>query len=289
MRAETPSRTAAWVALARGMAARLPPEARLADDPFGAAFEDPGPRVWLHAMLERAGIPLARLPAIMPWVLYMQVRTRVIDDAVREFVADGGRQIVLLGAGYDCRALRMPELATARVFEVDHPATQTRKREVLARLGAESRAHYLAWDFEARALADLPDALAGCGLDRGSSVMTIWEGVTMYLTPPAIDASLRAIRAWSASGSLLSMTYFTTERFHNPSWRVRVVRAVVARIGEPFRFTWDPAELPEYLAHRGFSMVRDVTTSDAAHQLLAPPFAERLRSRDQRIALARVA
>jgi O-methyltransferase involved in polyketide biosynthesis len=119
--------------------------------------------------------------------------------------------------------------------------------------------------------------------------MTIWEGVTMYLTPPAIDASLRAIRAWSASGSALAMTYFTTARFRNPSWRVRLVRATVTRVGEPFRFTWDPAKLPEFLAHRGFSVVRDVTMSDAARQLLPPRFAVRLHAPDQRIALARVA
>jgi O-methyltransferase involved in polyketide biosynthesis len=55
----------------------------------------------------------------------MQVRTRLLDDAVRNFIDAGGRQLVLLGAGFDCRALRMPELDCAQVFEVDHPATQT--------------------------------------------------------------------------------------------------------------------------------------------------------------------
>jgi methyltransferase (TIGR00027 family) len=267
----------------------LPPAARLADDPYGAAFEDPGARRRLHGALVRAGLPIERLPFVKPWILYMQVRTRVIDDAVRAFAAEGGRQLVLLGAGFDCRAVRLPELARARVLEVDHPATQGRKREVLDELGVPSQARYLAWDFESRALSDLPGALADAGLDLRAPVMTIWEGVTMYLTPAAIDASLRAIHAWSAPGSQLAMTYFTTARLTTMSWRTRVVRAVVARVGEPFRFTWKPAELPGYLDERGFSLVRDVATSEAARELLPAEFAALVHGRDQRIAIACVA
>jgi methyltransferase (TIGR00027 family) len=289
MKRDTPSHTAAWVALARAMAMRLPPAARLADDPYGAAFEESGARGRLHAALERVGVPIHKLPGVTPWILYMQVRTRVIDDMVRKFVAAGGRQLVLLGAGYDCRALRLPELADTRVLEVDHPATQTRKREVLERLDATSRSRYLAWDFEDRPLADLPDALADLGLDRRARVLTIWEGVTMYLTPGAIDASLRAIHAWSAPGSQLAMTYFAISRLTRPTWRARVVRAAVARVGEPFRFGWKPDQLPRYLAERGFSLGRDVTTHDAAQELLPAKLAARLDGRAQRLALAHVA
>src|ERR1700689_1981730 len=162
MRDDSPSRTAAWVALARGMGRDLPPEAQLADDPYGAAFEH-GPR--FHHLLSGRGVRVHRLPGVTSWILYMQVRTRVIDDALRAFAAGGGDQVVVLGAGYDCRALRLPELAHAAVFEVDHPATQGHKREVLARVGAESPAHYVTWDFEARPMEDLLDALADAGLD----------------------------------------------------------------------------------------------------------------------------
>ena len=126
MRDDTPSRTAACVAAARGMGSLLPDEAQLVDDPYGAAFASPA---FARLVDRRRGCrPLAQMPGLQHWILYMQVRTRVIDDALRKFVARGGRQLVLLGAGYDCRALRMPELADARVFEVDHPATQGHKR-----------------------------------------------------------------------------------------------------------------------------------------------------------------
>src|SRR5579862_8210435 len=104
MRDGTPSMTAAWVAAARSMGAHLPPEARLADDPYGLRFgrlTPPPPRA--TALAVRWFLPMR------VWVMYMQVRTRILDDVMLAFVRRGGRQIVLLGAGYDCRALRFAD------------------------------------------------------------------------------------------------------------------------------------------------------------------------------------
>ncbi len=284
MKADTPSRTAAWVAYARGATHTLPPEARLVDDPYGAAFEQ-GNRQRLGRWLDRIGVHVEHTRAFVMWVLYMQVRTRVIDDALRAFVAGGGRQVVLLGAGYDCRALRVPELAAARVFEVDHPATQGHKRAVLARLAAASPARYLTWNFEQRPMTELPGELAELGHDAAAPTFTIWEGVTMYLTDEAIDASLRAIRTWSAPSSQLAMTYFAKSRIERPSLATRAVQLIVARVGEPWRFGWDPAELPDYLDGRGFRVIRDVNISTAARDLLPVAYASQVSAKDQRFAL----
>jgi len=285
MREGTPSRTAAWVALARGLADRLPPEAQLAIDPYGAAFEE-GPRPKLQRVIERTGLRVERFLPIKAWILYMQVRTRVIDDALRAFVARGGRQLVLLGAGYDTRALRLRELAGVRVFEIDHPATQGHKREVLDRIGARSPSTYLAWNFEARPMTELPGALTEIGHDPKAISFTIWEGVTMYLTEGAIDASLRAIRSWSAPGSELAMTYFARTRITEPSLATRVISAVVARVGEPWKWGWDPSELPRYLADRGFSVDRDLSMAAAARELLPAPLAALVSRDDQRISFS---
>ena len=281
MRDESPSRTAAAVAVARGLAELLPPEAQLARDPYGAAFSYRGVREHLGKLR-----PLAETRVMKAWILYMQVRTRVIDDALRAFLAAGGRQVVLLGAGYDTRALRLPELADATILEVDHPATQGRKRSVLAQLGAASPSHYVTWDFETRAMEDLPDVLEESGLDRSQPVFTIWEGVTMYLTEAAIDASLRAIRAWSPAGSKLAMTYFVKTRIAQPSLVTRMAKAVVATFGEPWRFGWDPAELPAYLEARGFKLERDVAIAEAARVLLPAELAALIKDPGRRFSLA---
>ena len=286
MKDGTPSRTAQWVAAARGMGALLPDDIRIADDPYGAAFSSPA-FARLIARGRRSLSGLAAMPGLRTWIVYMQVRTKVLDDAVRAFVAGGGRQLVLLGAGFDCRALRMPELAGSTVFEVDHPSTQRHKRATLERIGASSPARYVTWDFETRAMEDLPDALALSGHDRSAPTLTIWEGVTMYLTDGAIDTSLRAIAAYSAPGSQLAMTYFATDRLTKPSLATRVVQAAVARLGEPWKFGWQPDELPGYLRERGFELASDRATPDAAHELLPADLARLLdRAADSRIAVA---
>lgn len=285
MRDDSPSRTAAFVAAARQLGQLLPDAVRLVDDPYGVAFASPAVGRWLEQKTDQLR-PLAAVPGFQQWILYMQVRTRVIDDALRAFLAGGGRQLVLLGAGYDCRALRMPELAGARVLEVDHPATQSRKRSVLDRIGARSPAKYVTWDFEARAMEDLPDVLDEAGLDLAAPVFTIWEGVTMYLTEPAIDTSLRAIRAWSAPGSQLALTYFAKSRITTPSLITRAMKAVVATFGEPWKFGWLPEELPAYLAARKLTLVRDIAMSDAARELLPPELAMHVANPDRRFALA---
>jgi len=302
MRDETPSRTAAWVATARQLGRLLPADVRVADDPFGAAFtsvalarmiEDTAssgaPVTSLASALRTIKSPLLKVPGLARWILYMQVRTRVIDDVVRAFATEGGEQVVLLGAGYDCRALRLPELAAARVFEVDHPATQGHKRAVLERIGYASPSTYVAWDFESSPMDDLPDVLAEAGHDATRPTLTIWEGVTMYLTEPAIDASLRAITAWSAPGSQLAMTYFAKSRLQRPSLATRAVAAVVARFGEPWRWGWTPDELPAYLAARGLELVDDIALADAARALLPAELARVLDDATRRIAIAAAA
>ena len=298
MRDDTPSRTAAWVAAARHLGRLLPDDVRLADDPFGASFTSPVLAHVLEQAIERvSGLtlpaalravrhPIAHVPGLGAWILYMQVRTRVIDDAIRAFVASGGRQLLVLGAGYDCRALRMPELADVRVFEVDHPATQGHKRAVLERIDAASPSTYVSWDFESLAMEDLPDALGESGHDATAPTFTIWEGVTMYLTEPTIDRSLRAIAEWSAPRSQLAMTYFARSRFEQSSLATRALRAIVATIGEPWRWGWIPEELPGYLSERGLELVDDVSLAVAARGLLPPDLAAHVADADRRVAFA---
>jgi methyltransferase (TIGR00027 family) len=300
MRDDTPSRTAAWVAAARQLGQLLPDDIRLVDDPYGAAFTSR----WVASLIEQAIAedhseapldlalrrlrgPIAAVPGLQRWILYMQVRTRMIDDALRAFVEEGGRQLVLLGAGYDCRALRMPELVGVRTFEIDHPATQSHKRATLARIGASSPATYVTWNFEERPMEDLPEALAEAGHDPARPTFTIWEGVTMYLSEPAIDASLRAITEWSAPGSQLAMSYIEKAHLARPSLARRAMHAVFSRVGEPFRFGWDPDELGRYLDQRGFDLVDDVALSEAAHLLLPYELAVHVYDSGRHYALAR--
>jgi methyltransferase (TIGR00027 family) len=287
MRDDTPSRTAQFVAGARGLGRLLPEAVRIADDPYGLAFSSSGLAGLVNRSQDGPTEAIARIPGVRMWIMYMQVRTRLIDDIVRAFVAAGGRQVVVLGAGYDCRALRLPELAGSQVYEIDHPTTQGHKLAVFERLGVTSPAHYVTWDFETHPMDDLPAALTDAGHDPAAPTLTIWEGVTMYLTEGAIDASLRAIATWSAPGSELAMTYQTKTRLAKRSLAARTLLAAVRWVGEPYKFGWTPEELPAYLESRGFALVRDVSIAEGGRELLPPDLAAYISGADSRVARIR--
>ena len=279
------SKTAAWVAAGRGLGAMLPERARLCDDPYGVRFGGAEGLLRLHRRAPWLATHVVA-PALAPGILYMQVRTRVIDDELRAFVASGGRQILLLGAGFDCRAARFAkQLEHAMVFEVDHPATQARKRAVLAGEAA-AKTVYLAWNFEERAVGELPRELSVRGHDASRPTLTIWEGVTMYLQEASIDASVRAVRELSAPGSRFAFTYFDRTRLARPTLGMRVRGRAVARWGEPVRFGWDPAELPAWMRARGFEVLRDREARDWARDFLPPRWAARCAGVGSHIAIA---
>jgi len=200
--------TARIVSLARALAVSDEGGERLPVDPTAPAL--------LGGRLPRS---LARWSLSHPWrsqslrvaslgfVDTMKNRTTAIDDFVRRGVAAGVAQVVILGAGLDGRAWRMPELADARVFEVDHPATQATKRHRLSASQMQPTAGevvFVTVDFERDTLTD---RLRASGHDLGSPTLWVWEGVTMYLLPETTAATLHELASLSASGSRLAATY----------------------------------------------------------------------------------
>jgi len=273
MREGQPSRTAIQNALFRALEARRPASGRVADDQLAARFLTPEFR--LVAGLAR--LPAARRliegfidnrwPCVRGGVV---ARTRLIDDRV---VAElpGVRQVVILGAGFDSRAYRLPPMRQVTVFEVDHPATQAAKRHVVRREGGESagRVRFVPVVFG----TDDPAArLADAGFEPGQPTLVLWEGVTNYLGPEAVEATFRFLAAALGRGSPVLFTYVDrgiidgTARFAGARTTLRAVR----RVGEPFTFGLDPGEVAGYLADRGFGLEWDTTVSDAAARLYPP-------------------
>jgi methyltransferase (TIGR00027 family) len=176
----------------------------------------------------------------------MVVRTNFVDDVVRDARA---AQVVILGAGLDGRAWRMPELVDATVFEVDHPDTQRDKRARTASLRPLAReVRFVAVDFTKDSLAE---ALAAAGHDPSVPTTWIWEGVVMYLTPAEVEATLAIVARQSAPGSRLIVLY------HGPFFMRIVVGLITRSLGEPLRSKFTPVEMRDLLARYGFSVTHD--------------------------------
>jgi methyltransferase (TIGR00027 family) len=176
----------------------------------------------------------------------MVARTVAIDDAIREKATP---QVVILGAGLDGRAWRMPELRDSVVFEVDHPDSQRDKRNAVASLSQLAReVRFTAVDFERD---DLDVALTNAGHDPRRPTTWIWEGVVMYLSLADIDRTLAVLSRRSAPGSRLIVVY------HSPAWTLKLVSWIVRRLGEPLRSVLRADEMKALLARHGFNVVRD--------------------------------
>lgn len=280
-----PSRTAQFVAASRALGALLPDGAQLVDDPFGARVGGPGVAQLLSVARRAPSLrPLLRVAAapMLPMIAYMQVRTRLIDDVVRVFVAGGGAQVVLLGAGFDARAARLAA-GGLRFFEIDHPATQALKRERFGDLPIT----FVPWNFERDAMSTLGTRLGTLGHDAARPTLTIWEGVTMYLTEAAIAETLAAVRGWSAPRSRLCFTYVERAQLERPKLLTRLVATTVRVWGEPWRFGWNPPELGGWLAAHQWRLASDEDVDSAGKRLLPARFAAMLRrTGDRHIAVA---
>jgi methyltransferase (TIGR00027 family) len=280
------------VAALRGLGAFLPERLRLVDDPYGLRFARGARFLRDRPGAERRGrwtAPIWMRGYLRRFAVYMQLRTRVIDDDVAAFATAGGRQLVLLGAGFDCRAWRLAALAGATVYEVDHPATQAKKRAIMAGEPTPARVAFVPWDFEHQPLSELPARLTAEGHDDRAPTMTILEGVAMYLTEPVLETTFACIASYSARGSPLALTYMDRELIDRRSNAFAVRHAAVRLFGEPFRSAFDPAELRGWLRARGFLLDRDESAAEAGTRLmgLTPSRARALRTTLSHFALAR--
>ena len=138
------------------------------------------------------------------WASFL-CRKRYIDDQLVDAIAKGIDAVVILGAGYDTRAYRLPELAGIPICEVDLPANIARKEVALRRCFGRvpSGVTLLSVDFETDNLAEHLDR---AGFGPWARTFYIWEAVTQYLTEQAVRKTLADLGDL-APGSGLAFTY----------------------------------------------------------------------------------
>ena len=179
----------------------------------------------------------------------MAVRTVAIDQAVRESAPS---QVVIMGAGLDGRAWRMPELRDALVFEVDHPDTQRDKLERLERLDIKTgHITFVAADFGDDGLGAI---VTGAGFRPDVPALFLCEGVAIYLERPVLESLLRELRGIATDGSLLAISLSVTSSSAAESVRRQAFRTAVAAMGEPARTVLRPDELDSLLSTTGWTL-----------------------------------
>jgi len=177
---------------------------------------------------------------------FLVARSRYAEDTLARAVAQGVTQYVLLGAGLDTFAHRNP-YQQLRVFEVDHPATQQWKRELLEISGLPAPANltYVPVDFERQSLSE---QLHSAGFNPAVPTFFAWLGVVPYLTLAAFRSTINFIAAQShGTGVVLDYSQPRSalpflEKLAHDSLSARVQLA-----GEPFQLFFTPSEMASEL------------------------------------------
>jgi methyltransferase (TIGR00027 family) len=194
-------------------------------------------------------------------------RTVVIDDAVR---AKANPQLVILGAGLDARAYRLPELAEVDVYEVDHPASQQDKRDRIN--GLRPVAKSLTHVSVAFGRDRLGPALATAGHDTTTPTTWIWEGVLSYLTKTDVHATLPVIDECSAPGSRLIVAYPIPKRLTAIGGRAQRVVSLLIGARDPYEneqvvSSWHPEAIRTLVTAHNFVVANDQDLNSVARQL----------------------
>ncbi len=184
------------------------------------------------------------------------LRKLYLEEVAREALAQGYRQIVVLGAGFDTLALRLcTEFPAARFVEVDHPATQRVKLQVVAsHLTREDNLKFLSLDFRRESLRA---ALARSGIyDTQAKTLFIAEGLLMYLSANQARSIFASLRRQSAPLCRFAFTLMQPRAdgriaFHYQS---RIVDAWLCWRGESFKWSLNAERLAAFLAAEGFKL-----------------------------------
>ncbi len=259
-----PSRTALRVALHRAAH-------QLLDRP--AVFVDPlavrilGPKVEAAFRADPVQYDTTRFAPQMR--AFMAVRARFAEEQIAQARAAGVHQVVILGAGLDTYAYRSPATPAVTIWEVDHPATQAWKRELLAGAGIEVPAHltFVAADLSHEPLEGV---LAAAGFEAHAGAVFSWLGVTQYLKPDDVFATLRYVARVTAAAGGITFDYSIAPQMLGVTERL-AYDALAARVkaaGEPWLSAFVPGELATAAQQLGFGVVRDVDPQELLRRYL---------------------
>jgi methyltransferase (TIGR00027 family) len=271
MKQNQSSQSALGIAFFRAIESQKPETRRICYDPYARAFL-PTVSYLLVKLMVDSGLYERMGPGAVGFIV---VRERYIDDYLKAGLAEGLDQVVLLGAGFDTRAYRIPGIDQTRVFEIDYPATQEAKRKGLKKVIDPLPAYVtlLPVDFNTQSLAE---RLQNSGYNERAKTLFIWQGVTYFLAAKGVDSTLDFIAKHSGPGSTLIFDYMYSEIFQDPNNSYgKTLKRVAKMSGEEYMFGIDRGQVEAFLTQRGFRNVHNMTLEALKQRYFTGPNAGR--------------
>jgi methyltransferase (TIGR00027 family) len=198
---------------------------------------------------------------------YVIARTKYIDEVFSNAVSEGFDQILIFGAGFDSRGIRLiGDAKRVTVFELDAPQTMNAKTGRLRQLGfpASSSIVYVPIDFEKESIRE---KVLSYGFDPNKRTLFILEGVLMYLSQDAVNNTFGFINQCAGSHSEIVFDYVLASVLRGDVNRYGAKKAYetivkVDKGGEQWTFAIEETEVERFLQERGLRLVRQLTTAD---------------------------
>ena len=265
---ESVGATALGVAVSR--ARETESENPLISDPFARVFIDAaGDGIWnMFGVSELPPEVAEAEPDVARWldvrVDYMASRTAFFDGFFLDAAKAGVRQVVILAAGLDSRAFRLPWPDGTTVYELDQPKVLDFKASTLRQHGAQPTCHRVGVAVDLR--HDWPTALRQAGFDTTAASAWSAEGLLPFLPAAAQDLLFERVQALTVAGSRIAVEAPGPE-FNDPDARerqrslMRRYREVAARVGgrevPDFEDLWyleDRADVADWLRGHGWDV-----------------------------------
>jgi methyltransferase (TIGR00027 family) len=254
----TPSRTCEITAIMRALHQTADHEPKILVDPVAPQLVDTADRLD-DGLSSTFSHPFAKR-----WRAGFVLRSRYAEDCLANAAERGVGQYLILGAGLDTFAYRQPSWAKSlRIYELDHPATQRRKRDRLAASNIEIPPNltFVPIDFET---ISLPDALYTADFSYWRRTFCSWLGVTPYLTSSAINATLKFVLSLPPTSEIVFNFVLPADALSGLEAEAMVLAAQrSAETGEPWLTKFLPDNLTTLLRAMGFCDVVHLTPEDA--------------------------
>lgn len=259
------SKMAELIALHRVAESRKPESERICYDPYAVYFVDPETLAFAASNPEKTKEMSEYYEHLFPGLANsIRARVRYFDDFVKSSLDEGLEQLVILGAGYDTRAYRIEGLkGKVRVFEIDHPDTQSEKIEKIKKNFGSLPDHvtYVPVDFETE---NLGERLVAQGYDRSLKTLFLMEGLIMYIPPEAVDETLFFVVKNSGKESAILFDYYP-ESLVDGSCELEAGKNIhnyLVQVGEPLKFGIKEGMVETFLTERGFSRIQNVNAEE---------------------------
>jgi methyltransferase (TIGR00027 family) len=192
-------------------------------------------------------------------------RKAFCERQVREGIAAGAAQVLVLGAGYDTMGWRLaPEFPNVDFFEIDHPATACLKAKGIGEMGPRPNLHLIAEDLGKRKLVDV--LTDDKNWDMCASTTIVAEGLLQYLPSQAV-CDLFTQCASIAADTRIAFTYIPAREDGQPDAgpQTRLVMWLLKVGGEPWFWSVRPEELGQFLEASGWTNSPELVGATGKH------------------------